>query len=53
MIKYLNKRTREDKLVNEIKKTYGEDSIMIFGDWSIGKEMKNFTSTPNLGLKKN
>ena len=22
------------------------------GDWSIGKQMKNFISTPNLGLKR-
>jgi hypothetical protein len=25
---------------------------MIYGDWSIGRQMSNFISTPNLGLKR-
>ena len=37
---------------NKIEKTYTEKSIIIIGDWSIGKQMKNFISTPNLSLKR-
>ena len=33
-------------------KTFGNDSVIIMGDWSIGKQMKNFISTPNKGIKR-
>ena len=39
-------------MLNKIEKTYTKDSIIIIGDWSIGKQMKNFISTPNLSLKR-
>ena len=41
-----------DKLVNEIKSTFGEESIMVYGGYSIDKSMGFFMSTPNLGLKR-
>ena len=31
---------------------YGKDAIMIYGDWSISKQMRNFISTPNIGVKR-
>ena len=49
---YLNKKKSETELVKEIKRKFGKDVIMIYGDWSIGKAMQNFISTPNLGLKR-
>jgi len=49
---FINKKRTEDNMLNKIKKTYTKDSIIIIGDWSIGKQMKNFISTPNLSLKR-
>ena len=39
-------------MINTIENKYGKDSTIIIGDWSIGKQMRNFISTPNLSLKR-
>jgi hypothetical protein len=49
---YINKKRTEDNMVNKIIKKYSKDHIIIIGDWSIGKQMRNFISTPNLTLKR-
>jgi len=49
---YINTKRAEDNLINKIKKTFGEDIVVFYGDWSIGKQMANFISTPNLSLKR-
>ena len=49
---FINKKRTEDNMLNKIEKTYTKDSIIIIGDWSIGKQMKNFISTPNISLKR-
>jgi hypothetical protein len=49
---HINKKRAEDNLVNKIKKTYGKDTIINFGDWSVGKSMRACLSTPNLSLKR-
>ena len=49
---YLNKKRTEDNMLNQIERDYGKDSIIIMGDWSVGKQMRHFISTPNLGLKR-
>ena len=49
---FINKKRTEDNMLNKIEKIYTKDSIIIIGDWSIGKQMKNFISTPNLSLKR-
>ena len=49
---FINKKRTEDNMLNKIENTYTKDSIIIIGDWSIGKHMKNFISTPNLSLKR-
>ena len=49
---YINKRRTEDTMVNKITNKYSKDHIIIIGDWSIGKQMRNFISTPNLSLKR-
>ena len=49
---YINKKRTEDNMVNKITKKYSKDHIIIIGDWSIGKQMRNFISTPNLTLKR-
>ena len=49
---YINKKRTEDNMVNKITKKYSKDHIIIIGDWSIEKQMRNFISTPNLSLKR-
>ena len=49
---YINKKRTEDNMVNKITNKYSKDHIIIIGDWSIGKQMRNFISTPNLTLKR-
>ena len=49
---YINKKRTEDNMVNKIVNKYSKDHIIIIGDWSIGKQMRNFISTPNLTLKR-
>jgi len=49
---YINKKRTEDNMVNKIANKYSKDHIIIIGDWSIGKQMRNFISTPNLTLKR-
>lgn len=49
---HINRKRSEDNLMNKIEKVYGKDIILIYGDWSIGKQMRNFISTPNLGIKR-
>jgi hypothetical protein len=39
-------------MVNKIAKKYSKDHIIVIGDWSIGKQMRHFISTPNLTLKR-
>ena len=49
---YINKKRTEDNMVNKITRKYSKDHIIIIGDWSIGKQMRNFISTPNLTIKR-
>jgi hypothetical protein len=49
---YINKKRTEDNMVNKIANKYSKHHIIIIGDWSIGKQMRNFISTPNLTLKR-
>jgi len=49
---YINKKRSESNLINEIKKKFGKNTILIYGDWSVGKQMKNYISTPNIGIKR-
>ena len=49
---YINKKRTEDNMINKIINTFGTDNTIIIGDWSIGKQMSNFISTPNIALKR-
>jgi hypothetical protein len=48
--RYINGQRSDANLINRIKATYGEDIIILYGDWNVGKQMKNFISTPNTRL---
>jgi N-acetylmuramoyl-L-alanine amidase len=49
---YINKKRTEDNMLNKIENKFGKDVKIIIGDWSIGKQMRNFISTPNLTIKR-
>lgn len=50
---YINKNKTEMRLVNDIKYHFGNDIIIILGDWSMGKDgFRGNISTPNKELKK-
>lgn len=49
---FINKKRTEDNIVNTIANQYSKEHKIIIGDWSIGKQMRNFISTPNLSLKR-
>ena len=49
---YINTKRTEDNMLNKIENKYGKDIKIIIGDWSIGKQMRNFISTPNLSIKR-
>ena len=49
---YINKKRCEDNMLNLIENKFGKDVKVIMGDWSIKKQMRNFISTPNLGIKR-
>lgn len=49
---YINKKRAEDNLLNKIENKYSKEHIIIMGDWSVGKQMANFISTPNISLKR-
>jgi len=49
---HMNKQRAESKMIEKIKKTFGENCKIIYGDWEINRQMKNFISTPNIGIKR-
>ena len=44
---FINNKRAENKIVNDIKKTFGEDVVIILGDWSMNKQGLKGMSTPN------
>ena len=44
---FINKKRSEDKLINNIKKKFGSDIVLIMGDWSMNKSHIKSISTPN------
>ncbi len=51
---YLNRKHADTKLVKEIKKEFGKDTIIFYGDASVGKGAckKGNISTPNISIKR-
>jgi hypothetical protein len=49
---YLNTLKSEARLLENIKKTFGEDCTILYGDWGVTKQMRNFISTPMIGIKR-
>lgn len=49
---YINTKRADQKMCQQIADKFGNDIIIIHGDWSQGKQMRNFLSTPNIGIKR-
>lgn len=52
---YINTKRSDAKLLNTIENKFAKDGNklnIVIGDWSIGKQLRNFIPTPNLKLKK-
>ena len=49
---FLNRRKTETKIIREIKKIFGRDTIVLHGDWGAKSAQKGNLSTPNIGLKR-
>ena len=49
---YINKQRAESKMIEKIKETFGKNCKIIYGDWEINRQMRNFISTPNIGIKR-
>lgn len=49
---YINQRRHEDKLLDELEKTYGKDTVFIIGDWSKRNSCIKGMSMPNIGMKR-
>jgi hypothetical protein len=50
--KYSHTKRSIDNFINKIKKTYGEDAIIAYGNWSRSTQMKNFMPTIGIGLRR-
>ena len=49
---YLERRRSSDNMINMVKKTFGSDVIVFYGDWSRRSQMKSFAPTPNKTIKR-
>lgn len=49
--RYVNTRSHEDRILDDLEQTYGSDAIFVIGDWS-NKGKTKYISTPNLRIKK-
>ena len=50
---YINKQREMATLAQQIKTRFACDNpILIYGDWSIGKSLRNFISTPNISIQR-
>ena len=54
-IKYysqLRAKSSLEKLVNDIKRIFGPDVVLLYGNWSRSTQMKGLMPVPGLGIKK-
>ena len=51
---YINTQRSEQNLVNSIKNTYGDDVVLIMGDWSSRSKnhLRGMAPTPMIGIKR-
>lgn len=49
---FINEKRSENNLVNKIKKKFGNDVVLIMGDWSMKKERIKSITTPNKKYEK-
>jgi hypothetical protein len=49
---FIEGKRSEDKFIESIGKTFGQNSIIMYGDWSESEQMKNFIPTKGIGLRR-
>jgi len=56
---HINTKRSEAKFLNKVDKTFAKDKdgndkeiTILYGDWSVSKQLRNFISTPMIGLKR-
>ena len=49
---YLERRRADDNMINRVKKAFGSNVIVFYGDWSVRSQMKFFAPTPNKKIKR-
>ena len=50
--KFIHTKKSEDKLLNNIEKTFGADCVIAYGNWSRTTSMKYNPPVPGIGLKR-
>ena len=48
---YCKRRSSEDRLIEKLKKTFGPDCKLYYGDWSSKYQQRGCTPMPNKGLR--
>jgi hypothetical protein len=49
---FIEGKRSEDKFVEKIGEIFGQNSIIMYGDWSESEQMKNFIPTKGVGLRR-
>jgi hypothetical protein len=49
---FIEGKRSEDKFVEKIGETFGQNAIIMYGDWSESEQMKNFIPTKGVGLRR-
>ena len=49
---YMDSQQSESNLVNNIKSKFGSNICLAYGNWSQKKQMRNYVSTPGIGIKR-
>jgi len=49
---HIYSRKSEDKFLNNIKKTFGPNVLIGYGNWSISKQMKHIMPTRGIGMRR-
>ena len=52
LVYYVNKNRALDKMLNSMENTFGKDSKIMYGNWSIPVQQRSFISTPMIGFKR-
>jgi hypothetical protein len=49
---FIEGKRSEDKFIERIGETFGQNTVIMYGDWSEKEQMKNFIPTKGIGLRR-